>query len=95
VVSAGYQAEVIAAAERNGADYTVTAKDYTNVPAAQCPPSPPPRTPNGTPAIDTHIRGTGAGRSQPEPQRRAGGHRANDQCQPEPGHPGVSSQTPW
>ena len=32
--SAGYQAEVIAAAERHGADYTVTAKNYTNVAAA-------------------------------------------------------------
>ncbi len=34
VDSAGYQAEVIAAAERHGADYTVTAKNYTNVAAA-------------------------------------------------------------
>jgi len=34
VDSAGYQDEVIAAAERHDADYTVTAKGYTNVAAA-------------------------------------------------------------
>ena len=34
VDSAGYQEEVIEAAERHGADYTVTAKGYTNVAAA-------------------------------------------------------------
>lgn len=34
VDSAGYQEEVVAAAERHDADYTVTAKNYTNVAAA-------------------------------------------------------------
>ncbi|HEY6794505.1 MAG TPA: transposase [Kineosporiaceae bacterium] len=34
VDSAGYQDQVIAAAERHDADYTVTTKDYPNVPAA-------------------------------------------------------------
>jgi hypothetical protein len=34
VDSAGYQDQVIAAAERHNADYTVTTKDYPNVAAA-------------------------------------------------------------